>query len=370
MMSMMQDTVEVRVPATTANLGSGFDTVGLALDFHDSLSFTLGESDDDAVSVDIEGEGAETLPRDASHLVITSFRRAAADLGLPLRKLHLSAHNRIPQARGMGSSAEAIVAGIAAAYAFANDGVIDRDDVFAAAAAIEGHPDNVAPAVYGGLTFSWKLGDEAGDGDARVITAQQVHRESASEPRTVPAHALPAGYHTVRYPVSADIHAYVFVPDFALSTSEARNALPQQIPYQDAIYNVSRVGLLPAAMCPASFGGQAGGTGDRASASNPAAGIQGSGLNGNELLFCATQDALHQGYRAPLMRQSSQLLGTLRAEGFAATISGAGPCVLVLRYGDIEQRLRALAGPQLDSGHWRLLPLAIDLAGVQVERRQ
>lgn len=342
----MQESIHVYVPATTANLGSGFDAVGLALDFHDTLSFTLGELGSDAVDVDIEGEGANTLPRDASHLVVKSFREAASDLGLPLRQLHLQARNRIPQARGMGSSAEAIVAGISAAYAFAHDGKIDRDYVFAAAAAVEGHPDNVAPAVYGGLTFSWKL-----DADSESFSGESSSSESHSG--AVPS----SGYHTVRYPVSTDICAYVFVPDFALSTQDARNALPSQVPYHDAVANVSRVGLLPAALCPAFYGDSQGQTA-----------IQGSGLNRNQLLFCATQDALHQQYRSALMPESAQLLRILRSKGLAATISGAGPCVLVLHSTDIEDELRSLSSSQLESGHWRLLPLAIDLAGVQVEQ--
>lgn len=359
----MQESIHVYVPATTANLGSGFDAVGLALDFHDTLSFTLGELGSDAVDVDIEGEGANTLPRDASHLVVKSFREAASDLGLPLRQLHLQARNRIPQARGMGSSAEAIVAGISAAYAFAHDGKIDRDYVFAAAAAVEGHPDNVAPAVYGGLTFSWKLDADA-DADADCghkaveVDADSESFSGKSSSNESHSGAVPSsGYHTVRYPVSTDICAYVFVPDFALSTQDARNALPSQVPYHDAVANVSRVGLLPAALCPAFYGDSQGQTA-----------IQGSGLNRNQLLFCATQDALHQQYRSALMPESAQLLRILRSKGLAATISGAGPCVLVLHSTDIEDELRSLSSSQLESGHWRLLPLAIDLAGVQVEQ--
>jgi homoserine kinase len=353
-MNMMQESIHVYVPATTANLGSGFDAVGLALDFHDTLSFTLGQLDSDAVDVEIEGEGADTLPRDASHLVVKSFRDAARDLGMPMRELHLSARNRIPQARGMGSSAEAIVAGISAAYAFTHGGMLDRDYVFAAAAKVEGHPDNVAPAVYGGLTFSWKLEEGA---EALGSQAEHASQGSESAGNTQVTGDLTAGYYTVRYPVSADIRAYVFVPDFALSTQDARNALPSQVPYHDAVANVSRVGLLPAALCPAFYGDSQGQTA-----------IQGSGLNRNQLLFCATQDALHQQYRSALMPESAQLLRILRSKGLAATISGAGPCVLVLHSTDIEDELRSLSSSQLESGHWRLLPLAIDLAGVQVEQ--
>ena len=136
--------VHVRVPATSANLGSGFDTVGLALDYHDELTFTLSDdpADTDA-HVIIEGEGAQTLPRDETHLVVSTFRRACRTFGLGRFGFTLEAHNRIPQARGMGSSAEAIVAGIAAAAAFAQEGELNRSAIFDLAATIEGHPDNV-----------------------------------------------------------------------------------------------------------------------------------------------------------------------------------------------------------------------------------
>ena len=142
--------VKVRVPATSANLGSGFDTVGLALDYHDELTFTMcADPSNRAAQVLIHGEGEDTLPRDETHLVVSTFRRACQTFGLGRFGFILEARNNIPQARGMGSSAEAIVAGIAAAAAFAHDDELDRDPVFELAAAIEGHPDNVAPAVYG-----------------------------------------------------------------------------------------------------------------------------------------------------------------------------------------------------------------------------
>ena len=161
--------VHVRVPATSANLGSGFDTVGLALDYHDELTFTLSEDPaDTAAHVIIEGEGARTLPRDETHLVVSTFRRACRTFGLGRFGFTLEAHNRIPQARGMGSSAEAIVAGIAAAAAFAQEGELNRSAIFDLAATIEGHPDNVAPAVFGGLTVSWDLSTAEGVGSVPI----------------------------------------------------------------------------------------------------------------------------------------------------------------------------------------------------------
>ncbi len=179
--------VHVRVPATSANLGSGFDTVGLALDYHDELTFTLSDdpADTDA-HVNIEGEGAQTLPRDETHLVVSTFRRACRTFGLGRFGFTLEAHNRIPQARGMGSSAEAIVAGIAAAAAFAQEGELNRSAIFDLAATIEGHPDNVAPAVFGGLTVSWDFSTAEGVGsvDPRRRTAawRVPHRQLSGRP--------------------------------------------------------------------------------------------------------------------------------------------------------------------------------------------
>ncbi len=267
--------VRVKVPATSANLGSGFDTVGLALDYHDELEFTLS----------------------------------------------------------MGSSAEAIVPGLAAEPAFAQDDDLNRDAVFELAAAIEGHPDNVAPAVYGGLTMSWDMETAEGVGSVPIPGGEPMHN----------------GFHTINYRVADDLTAAVFVPDYELSTEKARQALPTEIPFKDAVHNVSRVSLLPAAM-------------------NPAMLAPGSRQNANALLFAATQDRLHQPYRASLMEPSWALIEKMRSHGFASTVSGAGPCVLVLHHGDAHEELEQIAAEELASGHWRVLHLAVDTKGVQVER--
>ncbi|KFI66188.1 homoserine kinase [Bifidobacterium cuniculi] len=320
--------VRVRVPATSANLGSGFDTVGLALDYHDELEFTLcADPLNKAAQVLIEGEGADTLPRDESHLVVATFRRACEHFGLARTGFILEAHNNIPQARGMGSSAEAIVAAITAAYAFSHDGELDRDAVFELAARIEGHPDNVAPAVYGGMTVSWT--DAA---DTRVFGDGSVVND---------------GYRTVRYLVDPSMTATVFVPDYELSTAKAREALPATVPFADAVHNVARASLLIGAMNPAAL----------ADRQDP-----------NALLMTATEDRMHQQYRGPLMQPSADLIAKLRAAGFAAAVSGAGPCVLVLHAGDADAIIDAVATEQLESGHWKVLHLPIDAAGVQVSR--
>ncbi|WEV53791.1 homoserine kinase [Bifidobacterium sp. ESL0704] len=423
--------VKVRVPATSANLGSGFDSVGLALDYHDELAFTVNEdgifdnqdkrngqsnptAQNDQQSQDvmggqsgisgqsklsgfsatsakviIHGEGEDTLPRDETHLVVSAFRRACEAFGLRRFGFTLEAYNNIPQARGMGSSAEAIVAGIAAAAAFAQgDADFNRETVFQMAASMEGHPDNVAPAVYGGLTVSWNFKTAEGVGSVGI---------PGGEP-------LCAGFHTVNYPVARAMTAAVFVPDFELSTQKAREALPRKLPYQDAVFNVSRVALLPAAMNPASLVDESGVQSpneassvrnDEVASNADSAAVDGDfqlpqeddgngdsafrsrrplledtaaiASRSNALLFAATQDRLHQPYRKGLMQPSWKLIETLRAHGFAAAVSGAGPCVLVLHYGDASAQIDEIAAAQLSSGHWRVLHLPVSPQGVQVE---
>ena len=356
-------TVSVRVPATSANLGSGFDTAGIALDYADSLTFTLddeifaSETDENSsaaeklpnVRVIIHGEGEDTLPKDETHLVVSTFRKACKIFGLPNLRFTLEAHNQIPQARGMGSSAEAIVAAVAAAWTFTHEGELNREAIFEIAAAIEGHPDNVAPAVFGGLTMSWKL--DVGEGKGSVRVAGEDAAGCGEEP-------LSAGFHTVRYEVSKDISVSVFVPNFELSTELARRALPAKVPYGDAIFNVSRAAILPVAF------------GELNSDSENELGAVKSNISRNALLFAATQDALHQPYRANLMKDSWKLVEVLREHGFAAAISGAGSCVAVFYAGDSEykksaaQKIDAIANPWLSRDGWRVLHVPVNSTGV------
>ncbi|RSX55508.1 homoserine kinase [Bifidobacterium dolichotidis] len=361
----------VQVPATSANLGSGFDTLGLALDYFDEVEFSLIDAAapydaQPSVIVDIEGEGEQTLPRDESHLVVRAFRQACERFGLGTFAIHVRCTNRIPQARGMGSSAEAIVAGVSAAAAFA--GYVDvatgeltnRDLIFAVAAELEGHPDNVAPAVYGSMTASWK-------------------REASESVVGVAAERLGAGFRTVNYAVKQTMLASVFIPDFELSTSAARSVLPDQVPFGDAIANISHASLMPAVMATS------------------------SATITNALLFDATEDNLHQPYRLGLMPPSAELIYALREAGYAACVSGAGPCVLVLHdcaylleqgsargaetaqdattvinktaenqaelkrvFAQAAANIDAAAAPQLDSGKWRVLHLPVNRTGVRV----
>ena len=361
--------VSVKVPATSANLGSGFDTAGIALEYFDYLTFTLDDeifaSETDAekspleksplekspnVRVIIHGEGEDTLPKDETHLVVSTFRKACKIFGLPNLRFTLEARNQIPQARGMGSSAEAIVAAVAAAWTFAHKGELNREAIFEIAAAIEGHPDNVAPAVFGGLTMSWKL--DAGEGKGSVRVAGEDASGRAEEP-------LCAGFHTVRYEVAKDISVSVFVPNFELSTELARRALPANVPYGDAIFNVSRAAMLPVA-----FGALNSDSEDKLSEVK-------SSISRNALLFAATQDALHQQYRASLMQDSWDLVEALREAGFAAAISGAGSCVAVFHAGNSEiadAQIDKIAKPWLSRDGWRVLHVPVDSTGVAITR--
>jgi len=254
----------VSVPATSANLGPGYDSLGLALGLRDRLT---GEVVGSGLEVDIEGEGAGELPRDESHLVVRAMRAAFDEMGEQPPGLRLRCDNTIPHARGLGSSSAALVGGIALARALVAGGtlLLDDDAAFRLAARLEGHPDNVAPAWYGGLVICGREQDW---------------------------YAVPAA-------VDPRVDVVVFVPPEPLSTELARGLLPESVPHADAAANAGRTALLVAAL-----------------ASAP------------EHLLAATRDYLHQGYRRAAMPASLDLVDALRADEIAAVVSGAGPTVL------------------------------------------
>jgi homoserine kinase len=264
--------VRVRVPATSANLGPGFDALGLALGLHDAVTAQVIDS---GLTIDVHGEGGALVARDESHLVIRAMRRTFAVLGGEPAGLALECHNRIPHSRGLGSSAAAVVAGILLARALTLDGSVrlPAGEVLALASDLEGHPDNVAPCLLGGLTIAWVQG-----------TARAVRRDL--DPAIVPV---------------------ALVPPFTASTELARGLLPDTVPHADAAFAAGRAALLVAAL-----------TGTP------------------QALLDATEDRLHQSYREPAMPDSLRLVRDLRAGGHAAVISGAGPTVLVLARGAVE----------------------------------
>ena len=295
--------VSVRVPATTANLGPGFDTLGLALAFYDELEVSVRSQPGATVSVHGVGEG--TIPTDESNLVVTSIAFTFDKLGQKLPGLDLVAHNNIPHGRGMGSSGAAIVSGIMAAKGLLS-GIVDvsSDQILAFATELEGHPDNVAPAIFGGLTIAW---------------------------------TTPTGPRSKKLMVHRGVSPLVLVPEFTMSTELARSLQPENVPHEDAIFNVSRSALLIAAL-----------------------------TQSPELLLEATEDKLHQNYRAEAMPETSALIRDLRAAGFAAVVSGAGPSILVL-CSDPSARLRAaelVAGKQQTP--WQPHMLAVDFRGATV----
>jgi homoserine kinase len=276
--------VTVSVPATSANLGPGFDAFGLALAVRDRVTAQVLAAPRSVITVRGVGEG--DVPLDEGHLVHRSMQLAFEALGCPMPVLRLDCLNVVPHARGLGSSSAAIVAGIWLARALVESGheQLDDDDAFALAAEIEGHPDNVAPAVLGGFTVAYRERDR---------------------------------FRAVRLPVDSRVRVVAFVPPDGVATKVARGLLPATVPHHDAAHNAGRAALLVAAL-----GGRL------------------------DLLPAATEDRLHQACRAPAMPTSLALVDALRADGVAAVVSGAGPTVLVLTDADAQGELvrRAPAG--------------------------
>ena len=263
--------VRVSIPATSANLGPGFDSLGLALDLRDEL---VGEITGEGLDVEVRGVCAEEVPRDGSHLVVRAMRAAFRAMAVTPPGLRLGCGNAIPHGRGLGSSAAAIVGGAALARALVTDGetLLDDDALLRIAAGIEGHPDNVAPALHGGFVISGREG---------------------------------ADFYAVQSSVDPRVSVVVFVPPDPVSTELARGLLPDEVPHADAAADAGRTALLVAAL-----------------AERP------------EHLFVATRDFLHQEFRRTAMPESLALVDRLREDGIAATVSGAGPTVLAFTTGD------------------------------------
>ncbi|MFC0582578.1 homoserine kinase [Micrococcoides hystricis] len=302
--------VRVNVPATSANLGPGYDSFGLGLDLTDTLTFTVLES---GFRAEVHGEGASYLPKDERHLVLATARDYLAERGYTAPGLELIAHNRIPHSRGMGSSAAALVGAAAGADALLPEHARGgADAVFQFASKLEGHPDNVAPAVYGGLTISWTEQPEL----FGAVTTQPLD----------------------------SVIPVLFVPSFSLATSTARKVLPQSIDHAEAAENSARAGLLVYAL-----------------------------TQDPTVLLTATEDRLHQRYRAETMPNSYGLMAQLRAAGHAAVISGAGPAVLCFARSAAEAE-QVAAFPErvfgADAGQWRVGIHGVSTEGVRVEEHR
>jgi len=266
-LTFVTEPVSVSTPATSANLGPGFDALGLALTLYDDLTARVTG---DRYTVTVTGEGAGELPSDEKHLVVRAMLATFDEMGERPAGLAVECVNRIPQARGLGSSSAAIVGGVQLARGLVAGGqrLIDDEAALRIAARLEGHPDNVAPCLLGGFTIAWTEG---------------------------------AGARAVRLSVSRRVRPTVFVPAERGYTATARAALPSTVPHADAAFNAGRAALLTHALT-----------------SDPV------------LLLPATADRLHQGYRAEGMPGTGSLVAALRSVGVAAVVSGAGPTVLAL----------------------------------------
>ena len=267
-MALVSRPVVVRSPASAANLGPGFDALGLALSLHDRLE---AEVTDDGLEVVVRGECADDVPRDRDHLVIRAMDAAFELMGERPPGLRLTCVNAIPHGRGLGSSSAAIAGGIVLARALVDDGAQRLVDAAAYQLAfeLEGHPDNVAAALFGGFTIAWLE-----DGIA------SMHRLDVSARVTV------------------------FVPPQPVSTHVARDLLPAEVPHRDAAADAGRAALLVAAL-----------------------------TDEPTHLLAATEDFLHQSYRAAAMPDSYDLVQGLRSARVPAVISGAGPSVLAFGRG-------------------------------------
>lgn len=263
---MTKRSVRVRVPASTSNLGPGFDCLGLALGLYNELRLEVQPGRGEP-AVEISGEGEKTLPRDGRNLIVRAALTVLADR--VEGRLVFRAENRIPLARGLGSSAAAIVAGLYAANSFLPS-PLSRSELFRYALTLEGHPDNVAAAIQGGLVLSLK-----------------EHKDTRA------------------YPLKAhkDLTAVLCVPDFELPTEEARAVLPHTVLRDQAVANISRTALLVAALEQGRW----------------------------EWLGRSMEDEIHQPYRSPLVKGLRDVISAARAEGpCGAALSGAGPSVLAL----------------------------------------
>lgn len=275
----MPKTVKVCVPGTTANCGPGFDAVGIACTIYNELELTLIR--DGELTIEVIGEGQGVIPIDHQNVVWQAIQHVLTKAGQSCQGAHIKMVNHVPLARGLGSSAAAIVAGLVAANA-AIENPFSKQQIFEMATEIEGHPDNVAPALYGGITVS------------------SVYQEQPQCLRFLPP---------------ATLNMVVAVPEFNLSTKASRQVLPETVAYQDAVFNISRTALLIGALCQGEF----------------------------SHLQCALEDRIHQPYREQLIPGMRDVFKAANEMGaYGAAISGAGPCLIAFTQDNSEQIGKAM----------------------------
>jgi homoserine kinase len=293
--------LKVTVPATSANLGPGFDSLGMALAFYDEYEL---ETTAAGLEISIDGEGSQSAAKDENNLIYKSIKLVFDSVGEKVPGIRLRCKNSIPHGRGMGSSGAAVAGGVMLAAGLLANKKFSEQQLLEFATRMEGHPDNVAPALFGGLTIAWM--DETGPHHKKLT----VHR---------------------------GISPLVLVAPNEMSTKLARSLQPESVPHTDAVFNVSRSALLVAAL-----------------------------TQSPELMMSATEDRLHQNYRASAMPETSKLISKLRENGHPAVVSGAGPSVLVLD-GDPQNRLEAMDFVKRHFSDWRALALAVDFKGASLE---
>ena len=274
--------IQVQVPATSANLGPGFDSFGLAFGMHDRYVAQI--LDEGGLDIDVTGEGANEVPRTDKNLLVKAMYKGFDYLGGKPKGLAVRALNVIPHGRGLGSSASAIIGGLVLARSLVLTGTDKMSDevLLNLANEMEGHPDNVAAALYGGATIAWQ----------DLVKGKAVA-------------------HSIHLPVDPRIKAMAFIPATALATKKARTMLPDSIPFADAQRNSVNAALMTQALT-----------------IRP------------DLLFAATEDFLHQSYRQEAMPASFALMEKLREAGLAAFVSGAGPTVLALHTEGDEETIQ------------------------------
>ena len=274
--------IQVQVPATSANLGPGFDSFGLAFGMHDRYVAQI--LDEGGLDIDVTGEGADEVPRTDKNLLVKAMYKGFDYLGGKPKGLAVRALNVIPHGRGLGSSASAIIGGLVLARSLVLTGTDKMSDevLLNLANEMEGHPDNVAAALFGGATIAW----------------QDLAKGKAVA-------------HSIHLPVDPRIKVMAFIPATALATKKARTMLPDSIPFADAQRNTVNAALMTQALT-----------------IRP------------DLLFAATEDFLHQSYRQEAMPASFALMEKLRQAGLAAFVSGAGPTVLALHTEGDEETIQ------------------------------
>ena len=260
----MKEIISVSAPATTANLGPGFDCLGLALDIWNETSFEIGHSD-----LSISGEGENELVLDLNNLLYRGFAKPFEIIGRDVPAVSIKAKNEIPVGRGLGSSAAAIVSGLIAGDKATGIG-LSQDEILTLAAEMEGHADNVGPALLGGLQI--------------VVSSNQE-------------------WVTSQVPIPKKISIIIFIPDKPVLTSDARSSLPETVTLDDAKFNIGRASLFVNSMAQGDI----------------------------DHLGIATQDRLHQDYRAALLPGiNSVMKGALSAGADCVFISGSGPSVIAI----------------------------------------